>query len=296
MRIRSSRHTVAGLRAGTRGWWLPADTRRNDYVCAGSPTLTVVAVSADNQTPSSVQARAASAGRRPNFEPHAANAAGRLNWLRAGVLGAIDGIVSVAGIVVGVAGATSARGPIFTAGLAGLVAGAVSMALGEYVSVSSQRDSQDSLLAQEKRELEESPEQELAELAAIYQAKGLSEATAHTVAAELTAHDVSAAHLDAELHLDPEDLANPLQAAAASAASFVLGALLPLVAILLPSANWRVPVTFAAVLLTLGIAGAISARIGGSGTRRAVLRVVIGGAVGLGFTYGVGNLFGTAIG
>jgi VIT1/CCC1 family predicted Fe2+/Mn2+ transporter len=139
-------------------------------------------VSADSQTPPSVQV-GATAGPGPDSEPHAANAAGRLNWLRAGVLGANDGIVSVAGIVVGVAGATSARGPIFTAGLAGLVAGAVSMALGEYVSVSSQRDSQDTLLAQEARELAESPEQELAELTAIYQAKGLSEATASTVAA-----------------------------------------------------------------------------------------------------------------
>jgi VIT1/CCC1 family predicted Fe2+/Mn2+ transporter len=252
-------------------------------------------MSADDQTPS-VPVPPVSASPGLAGEPHSASAAGRLNWLRAGVLGANDGIVSVAGIVVGVAGATSARGPIFTAGLAGLVAGAVSMALGEFVSVSSQRDSQDALLAQETRELAEFPEQELAELAAIYQAKGLSEPTARTVAAELTAHDVSAAHLDAELHLDPDDLANPLQAAAASAASFIVGALLPLVAILLPPAGWRVPVTFVAVLVTLGVAGAISARIGGSATRRAVLRVVGGGALGLAFTYGVGNLFGTAIG
>jgi VIT1/CCC1 family predicted Fe2+/Mn2+ transporter len=253
-------------------------------------------MSADSQTPPSVPVPAAPSGHGSAVEPHAANAAGRLNWLRAGVLGANDGIVSVAGIVVGVAGATSARAPIFTAGLAGLVAGAVSMALGEYVSVSSQRDSQDALLDQETRELADFPEQELAELAAIYEAKGLSVATARTVAEELTAHDVSAAHLDAELHLDPNDLASPLQAAAASAASFILGALLPLVAILLPPANWRVPVTFVAVLVTLGIAGAVSARIGGSGARRAVLRVVIGGAIGLAFTYGVGHLFGTAIG
>jgi vacuolar iron transporter family protein len=252
-------------------------------------------MSADSQTPS-VPVPPASGGPGLAAEPHAVSAAGRLNWLRAGVLGANDGIVSVAGIVVGVAGATSARGPIFTAGLAGLVAGAVSMALGEFVSVSSQRDSQNALLAQETRELAEFPEQELAELAAIYQAKGLSETTASTVAAELTAHDVSAAHLDAELHLDPDDLANPPQAAAASAASFTLGALLPLVAILVPPASWRVPVTFVAVLVTLGIAGAVSARLGGSATRRAVLRVVIGGAVGLAFTYGVGKLFGTAVG
>jgi VIT1/CCC1 family predicted Fe2+/Mn2+ transporter len=204
--------------------------------------------------------------------------------------------VSVAGIVVGVAGATSSRGPIFTAGLAGLVAGAVSMALGEYVSVSSQRDSQTALLAQEERELAETPEQELAELTALYEAKGLSPATARTVATELTAHDVLAAHLDAELQLDPDDLADPIQAAAASAASFTLGALLPLLAILLPPATWRVPVTFAAVLITLGIAGALSARIGGSSARRAMARVVIGGAIGLAFTYGIGHLFGTAIG
>ena len=240
----------------------------------------------------------AAAKRAPTHaaEPHTGGSAGRLNWLRAGVLGANDGIVSVAGIVVGVAGATAARGPIFTAGLAGLVAGAVSMALGEYVSVSSQRDSETAQLEQEKRELHETPEEELAELTAIYQAKGLSPRTAAIVAHELTEHDALAAHLDAELNIDPDQLANPVQAAAASAVSFVSGAVLPLLAILLPPAAWRVPVTFAAVLLALGVAGAISARIGGSDPRRAVIRVVIGGAIGLAFTYGVGHLFGTAIG
>jgi hypothetical protein len=156
-------------------------------------------------------------------EPHSGASAGRLNWLRAGVLGANDGIVSVAGIVVGVAGATTSRGPVFTAGLAGLVAGAVSMSLGEYVSVSSQRDSETALLSQERRELAETPDQEFNELTALYQARGLSEQTARQVATELTAHDALAAHLDAELHINPEDLANPLQAAAASAASFTWG-------------------------------------------------------------------------
>jgi VIT1/CCC1 family predicted Fe2+/Mn2+ transporter len=230
-------------------------------------------------------------------EPHTGGgAAGRLNWLRAGVLGANDGIVSVAGIVIGVAGATAARGPIFTAGLAGLVAGAVSMALGEYVSVSTQRDSETAQLAQERRELVATPERELAELAAIYEAKGLSAATARTVADELTAHDALAAHVDAELNIDPDDLANPLQAAGASALSFTLGALLPLLAILLPPVSWRVPVTFVAVLTALGLTGAGSARLGGSSPRRAVLRVVIGGAAGLALTYGIGHLFGTAIG
>lgn len=229
-------------------------------------------------------------------EPHAGGIAGRLNWLRAAVLGANDGIVSTAGIVVGVAGATSSRGPIFTAGLAGLVAGAVSMALGEYVSVSSQRDSEKALLVKESRELREMPDAELAELAAIYEAKGLSPETAAQVAAELTERDALTAHLDVELRIDPEDLANPVQAAVASAASFTIGALLPLLAILLPPVEWRVPVTFVAVLLTLGVAGAVSASLGHSDVRRAVLRVVIGGAVGLAFTYGVGHAFGTAIG
>jgi VIT1/CCC1 family predicted Fe2+/Mn2+ transporter len=229
-------------------------------------------------------------------EPHAGGSAGRLNWLRAGVLGANDGIVSVAGIVVGVAGATAARGPIFTAGLAGLVAGAVSMSLGEYISVSSQRDSEKAQLTQEQRELLETPEQELAELVAIYQAKGLTSSTAQTVARELTDHDALAAHLDAELNLNPDDLANPVQAAAASALAFTMGAVLPLLAILLPPQRLRVPVTVLAVLTALALAGALSARIGGSNPRRAVIRVVIGGAAGLALTYAVGHLFGTAIG
>lgn len=228
-------------------------------------------------------------------EPHGEGTSARLNWLRAAVLGANDGIVSVAGLVLGVAGAASQRGPIFTAGLAGLAAGAVSMALGEYISVSSQRDSEQALLTKERHELRQIPDTELAELTAIFEAKGLSPQTAAQVAEELTIHDAFAAHVDAELNLDPQDLANPWQAAAASAASFIAGALLPLLAILLPPVAWRVPVTFVAVLVALGLAGALSARIGGSKVWRAVLRVVIGGAAGLAFTYGVGHLFGTAL-
>ena len=253
-------------------------------------------MSADDGMPSAAQVEAAEAGQATHpREPHASGIAGRLNWLRAAVLGANDGIVSVAGIVIGVAGATTARGPIFTAGLAGLVAGAVSMALGEYVSVSSQRDSEHAQIRQEKRELASIPEAELAELTALYEAKGLSAATARTVAAELTARNPLAAHLDAELHIDPADIPSPVQAAGASALSFTTGALLPMLAILLPPAGWRVSVAFAAVLVALGLTGAVSARLGGSDVRRAVLRVVIGGALGLGFTYGVGHLFGTAI-
>lgn len=229
-------------------------------------------------------------------ETHAGGLSSRLNWLRAGVLGANDGIVSVAGLVVGVAGATSERGPIFIAGIAGLTAGAVSMALGEYVSVSSQRDSELAQLATERRELAEDPAAELTELAALYEAKGLTPATARTVAAELTAHDALAAHVDAELKLDPEELTSPTHAAAASALSFLLGAALPLIAILLPPAAWRVPVTVLVVLVALGLTGWVSARIGGGNARRAVLRVVIGGAAGLAITYGIGHLFGAAIG
>jgi VIT1/CCC1 family predicted Fe2+/Mn2+ transporter len=229
------------------------------------------------------------------YEPHGPGLAGRLNWLRAGVLGANDGIVSVAGIVVGVAGATSARGPVFTAGLAGLVAGAVSMALGEYVSVSSQRDSERALLAKEKAELRDMPEAELAELASIYEAKGLRPETARQVAVELTEHDVLTAHAEAELGVHPDDLVSPARAALASAVAFVLGAVLPLLAILLPPIGARVWVTVGAVLAALGIAGAVSARIGGSDPRLAVARVVVGGAAGLALTWWIGHLFGTAI-
>jgi VIT1/CCC1 family predicted Fe2+/Mn2+ transporter len=253
-------------------------------------------MSADDVTPSAAQVEAAESGRATHpGEPHTSGTAGRLNWLRAGVLGANDGIVSGAGIVIGVAGATTNRGPVFTAGLAGLVAGAVSMSLGEYVSVSSQRDSERAEITQETRELADTPDAELTELTALYEAKGLSAATARTIAAELTARDALAAHLDAELHIDPADLPSPVQAAAASALSFISGALLPMLAILLPPASLRVPVTFAAVLVALAVTGALSARLGGSNVRRAVLRVVIGGALGLAFTYGIGHLFGTAI-
>src|SRR5258708_4780824 len=194
------------------------------------------------------------------------------------------------GIVTGVAGATATRGPILTAGVAGLVAGAISMALGEYVSVSSQRDTERAMLDKERRELADAPEQERAELAALYRAKGLSARTARTVAEELTRHDAFAAHVEVELGIDPSDLTNPRHAAIASAASFTIGALLPLVAILAPPAAWRVPVTFVAVLVALAVTGEVSARLGGTSRRAAVARVVIGGGLGMLVTYGVGRL------
>ncbi len=229
----------------------------------------------------------------PNEPHHPENRAGRLNRLRAGVLGANDGIVSTAGLVVGVAGASSDRSTILTAAVAGLVSGAVSMALGEYVSVSSQRDSERTLLAQERRELETDPEAELAELAELYREKGLSEATARQVAQELSSRDAFAAHADAELHIDPDELTSPWAAAGSSAVSFTLGALLPTLAIVLPSRPLRVPLTFLVVLLALALTGGISATVGGSGRRRAIARVVGGGALAMVVTYAVGSLVGT---
>ncbi|MET9217150.1 MULTISPECIES: VIT1/CCC1 transporter family protein [unclassified Nocardia] len=226
-------------------------------------------------------------------EPHAEGLASRLNWLRAGVLGANDGIVSTAGLVVGVAATTNNTHTILTAGVAGLVAGAISMAAGEYVSVSTQRDSEKALLAKERRELAEDPAAELAELTGIYEAKGLSPATARTVAEELTAHDAFTAHAEAELRLDPTELTNPWAAAGSSAVAFTCGALLPLIAIAIPPAQWRVPVTFAAVLLALALTGSVSARLGGSRRGKAVLRVVLGGALAMAITYAIGMLTDT---
>lgn len=232
---------------------------------------------------------------RHTHEPHNNNGlAQRLNWLRAGVLGANDGIVSVAAVVVGVAGATVQTAPILTAGAAALVGGAVSMALGEYVSVSSQRDSEHALIAKERRELEEMPEAELAELAGIYQSKGLTPETAQRVAEELTAHDALAAHLSAELNIDQTDVVSPWHAAFASLSAFLVGGLLPLAAILIPGPAWRVPVTFIAVLLALAFTGGLGAHIGGSGRWRAAMRVVIGGALALVTTFAVGTLLGAS--
>jgi VIT1/CCC1 family predicted Fe2+/Mn2+ transporter len=225
-------------------------------------------------------------------EPHDGAITGRLNWLRAGVLGANDGIVSVAAIVVGVAGATNQIAPILPAGTAAIVGGAISMALGEYVSVSSQRDSERALVAKEKSELEAMPEQELAELELIYQGKGLSAQTAKTVAAELTAHDALAAHLDAELNIDPDNIASPWHAALASAIAFVSGGILPFLTILLPP-TIRVAVTFVVVLAALAGTGALGARLGGSGVPRAMIRVVIGGAIALAATFLIGKALGT---
>jgi VIT1/CCC1 family predicted Fe2+/Mn2+ transporter len=226
-------------------------------------------------------------------EPHDGGLASRLNWLRAGVLGANDGIVSVAAIVVGVAGASTSTGAIATAGAAGLVGGAISMALGEYVSVSSQRDSQNALIEKERQELHDDPETELEELTQLHQARGLSRETAERVARELTETNALQAHLSIELNIDESDVVSPWRAAGASALAFTIGALLPLLAILLPPPAWRVPVTFVAVLVALALTGALGARIGGGSKARATVRVVIGGALALAATFLIGTLLHT---
>jgi VIT1/CCC1 family predicted Fe2+/Mn2+ transporter len=228
-------------------------------------------------------------------EPHQAGINDRLSWLRAGVLGANDGIVSTAGIVVGVAGATSDRGPVLVAGVAGLVAGAMSMAAGEYVSVSTQRDSELALLAKERRELREDPDDELAELAGLYADKGLDDDLALEVARQLTAHDALGAHAEVELGIDPDDLTSPWNAALASMLAFTLGALLPLLTITLVPPSTRVAVTVVAVLLALALTGATSARLGYGPAGRAVLRNVAGGLFAMAVTYAVGSLLSTHV-
>ena len=227
-------------------------------------------------------------------EPHSSVAADKLNWLRAAVLGANDGIVSVASIVVGVAASTDSLPFIITAGIAGLSAGALSMAAGEYVSVSTQRDTEHALLAKERLELETMPEKELEELIGLYEAKGLSRTTATTVAAELTERDAFAAHVDAELHIDPNNLTNPWNAAIASAASFFVGGVIPLIAIVVTPELYRFPATLLAVLVALIITGSLSAHAGGASKMRATIRVVLGGVAAMAITYGIGKLFGVA--
>ncbi len=227
-------------------------------------------------------------------EPHLPSTTAKLNWLRASVLGANDGIVSIAGLVVGVAGATNSSGIIVATGIAGIIAGAISMAAGEYVSVSSSRDTEKALLRKEKFELDNFPEAELAELIMIYERKGLSEKTATIVAKELTEKDAFKAHVDAELNIDPDNLTNPWHAAMASAIAFFLGALIPMVAIVLPPDSVRVPFTFGAVIVALMITGYVSAKIGGAHVTQAVIRVVAGGALAMAITYGVGKLFGVS--
>ncbi|MET9431460.1 VIT family protein [Streptomyces sp. NPDC003036] len=230
----------------------------------------------------------------PHDEAHAGALGTRLNWLRAAVLGANDGVVSTAGLVVGVAGATDDRATLLTAGLAGLLAGSMSMAAGEYVSVSTQRDSEKAALAQEKRELREQPDAELDELTDLLEVRGLSRDVAREAAEQLTERDALRAHARVELGIDPDELTNPWHAAAASFLAFTVGALLPLLAIVLPPAPLRLTVTVLSVLAALTLTGWSSARLGAAPAGPAILRVVGGGALAMAVTYGAGSLLGAA--
>lgn len=235
-------------------------------------------------------------GRSHINEPHVGGLSERLNWLRAGVLGANDGIVSTAGIVVGVAGATSSLREILTAGVAGLVAGSLSMAGGEYVSVSTQRDTEQAAVALEKWELANLPEREEAELMDIYSKRGLSPGLARQVARELTEHDALQAHAEAELRIDPDAFTSPWQAAGASFASFAVGGLLPFVAIMFPSETWRIWICVAAVIVGLVITGFLSARLGKAPAGPAIVRNVGVGILTMAITWGAGRIFGVATG
>lgn len=217
----------------------------------------------------------------------------KLNWLRAGVLGANDGIVSTAGVIIGVASATNSLHTILIASVAAIIAGSISMAAGEYVSVSSSKDTEEALLQFETQELKDHPKQEQEELAGIYERKGLSKSTAKLVAKELTLHDAVAAHFDAELGIDPKNLTSPWHASFASALSFLIGSLIPLVITLLAPSRFRIEVTFFAVIIALAITGVTSAKIGNASVFKAVFRVMSGGILAMIVTYIIGKIFGT---
>jgi VIT1/CCC1 family predicted Fe2+/Mn2+ transporter len=229
-------------------------------------------------------------------EGHIHSLGDRLNWLRAGVLGANDGIVSTAGVVAGVAGATSNLTTILTAGVAAAVAGSLSMAGGEYVSVSTQRDTERAALARETWELAHLPEEEESELAGLYRAQGLSDELSGQVARELTAHNALNAHARIELGIDPGDLTSPWTAAVASFVAFASGAALPVVAIALPPEGWRIVLCFAATIVGLVITGWLSARLGNARPGPAILRNVGVGILTMAITWGVGRIFGVTTG
>lgn len=228
-------------------------------------------------------------------EKNTSTSTAKLNSLRAAVLGANDGIVSTSSVVMGVAGATNNAQAIFTAGMAALVAGALSMAVGEYVSVSSQSDAEKAYIEQERLSLSTNPEQELAELTEAYVESGVSPATAARVAEELTAKDALKAHLQVQFNIDEEDLNSPMQAAAASLLAFIAGGIVPFLAVIFSPDDYRIPVTVVAVFVALIITGYLSAYAGGANKTKAVTRVIIGGLLAMAITYAIGYLFGTTV-
>ena len=226
--------------------------------------------------------------------PHIATSNNQLNKLRAAVLGANDGIVSTAGLVLGVVGAAADKDAIVLAGFAGLVAGAISMAAGEFVSVSSQRDSERAFLKKAKNK--HSKHSLLDEIIEIYTEKGISKKTAAQAAKELEENGTLMIELEKELGIDPDDLTNPWSAAIASAISFVVGAAVPLAAIVLAPSEWQIPATVVAVLISLILAGVLSARAGEANKARAALRIVIWGVGAMAITYAIGHIIGVNVG
>jgi vacuolar iron transporter family protein len=221
---------------------------------------------------------------------------GRAGWLRAAVLGSDDAIVSTSSLMIGVAASSASQGAILIAGIAGLVAGAMSMAVGEYVSVSSQRDAEQADIERERAELASQPQAELQELALIYVDRGLDHDLAMKVARQLSAHDRLGAHMRDELGIDQASLARPLQAAWISATSFAGMAVVPIVALLIAPSNFRIPTVAGLSLLSLASLGAFGGHLGGAPIGRAALRVTLGGALAMAVTAGIGRLFGVAIG
>ena len=219
----------------------------------------------------------------------------RIGWLRAAVMGANDGIVSTASLVLGVAGAGAARGDVLVAGVAGLVAGAMSMAAGEYVSVSSQADTESADLARERQELATDDAHERSELATLYVARGLDPALAAEVASQLMAHDALGAHARDELGISDVQRARPVQAAFASAGTFAVGAAMPLLCAALTPVSSLAPVVTGTSLLFLAALGGVAARAGGSGAARGAVRVTFWGALAMAITYGIGRLFGAVV-
>ncbi|MCX6514488.1 MAG: VIT family protein [Actinobacteria bacterium] len=219
----------------------------------------------------------------------------RIGLLRAMVLGANDGIISTACLILGVAAADAERGTIITAGIAALVAGAASMAIGEYVSVSSQRDSEQADIAKEMWELEHTPEHELDELTAIYKGKGLTQELARAVAIQLTKEDALKVHMAEELGISQLTLARPVQASVSSALSFSVGAAIPLIAVSVASASQRITTTVLVALLTLVALGLASSKAGGAQPLKPTLRVLVGGAIAMAFTMAVGSLVGGVV-
>jgi len=236
--------------------------------------------------------RSRRSGLRHHDETHAGH---RASWLRAGVLGANDGLLSTSSLLIGVASAEASRAVLFATGVAALVAGAGSMAIGEYSSVSSQRDAELADLNTEREELETMPRAELAELTTIYEKRGLPRDLARDVAVALTEHDALTAHARDELGLDPSQLSKPLEAAVVSAISFALGALVPILVMMTLGGGVRVAGVVVTTLIGLGVLGAVGARLGGAPPLRPALRVLVGGAAAMAIAYLVGQAFNVSV-